>query len=274
MFTLHHIEDLERPELAPYRTLKRPAEHEAQGIFVAEGDKVVKRLLESGFEVLSVVLPAHRLVEFEPHLVTRPEVGLPVYVVSRKGVLEALVGFEMFQGVLAVGRIPSASTLETMLAPPAPRLLVAVDGLTSAENMGVLTRNCAAFGVQGLIVGETCASPFLRRAVRNSMGTIFKLPVFTSPELVASLVALRSRGVRCFAAHPHTNQKFLSQADLTGDCCIVFGSEGHGLSPGVLHACDEAVAIPMSRGVDSLNVSAAAAVFLFEALRQRGKGFA
>jgi tRNA G18 (ribose-2'-O)-methylase SpoU len=271
MFHVRQIENLDLPELAPYRTLKRPIEHEAQGIFVAEGDKVVRRLLESHFEVVSVLLPAARLAEFEPLLATRKEKQIPVYSVVRKGMLEELIGFEMFQGVLAVGKIPATPTLDSLLALPSPRLLVAVDGLTSAENMGVLTRNCAAFGVQALIVGETCASPFLRRAVRNSMGTIFRLPVLAAPNLAAALGHLQSQGVRCVAAHPHTEQRCLSQTDLHDDCCLVFGSEGHGISPTVLAACAEAVAIPMSPGVDSLNVSAAAAVFLYEANRQRDK---
>jgi TrmH family RNA methyltransferase len=82
---------------------------------------------------------------------------------------------------------------------------------------------------------------------------------------------LRQRGIRCIAAHPHTDKKFLSQTDFSGDCCLVFGSEGDGISPAVLAACDEAVAIPMPPEVDSLNVGAAAAVFLYEAARQRRK---
>ena len=269
MFHVRHIENLDLPELAPYRTLRRPTEHAAQGIFVAEGDKVVRRLLESHFEVLSVLLSAARLAEFEPLLAIRKEQVIPTYAVARKGVLEALIGFEMFQGVLAVGRIPAATSLATILAVPRPGLFVAVDGLTSAENMGVLTRNCAAFGVQALIVGETCASPYLRRAVRNSMGTIFRLPVLESSNLATTLTQLRRSGVRCIAAHPHSEQILLGQTDLRGDCCLVFGSEGHGISPAVLAACDDAVAIPMASGVDSLNVSAAAAVFLYEAGRQR-----
>ena len=81
---------------------------------------------------------------------------------------------------------------------------------------------------------------------------------------------LRARGVRCLAAHPHTEKKFLAAADFSGDVCIVLGSEGTGISQSVLAACDEAVAIPMANGVDSLNVASAAAVFLYEAARQRG----
>jgi len=273
MIRVQTIDSLELPELAPYRTLRRAAEHEALGIFVAEGDKVVRRLLESGFGVVSVLLPENRLAEFEPLLRARPETEIPVFAVTKKSVLEELVGFEMFQGVLAIGKIPTIVTLDKIIAASArPRLLAAVDGLTSAENIGLLVRNCAAFGVQALIVGETSSSPFLRRAVRNSMGTIFQLPVVTSNGLVDSLQTLRRHGIRCLAAHPHTEKKLLAQADFTSDCCVVFGSEGNGLSPNVLAACDEAVAIPMATGVDSLNVGAAAAVFLYEATRQREKG--
>ena len=281
MICVQKIDSLELPELSPYRTLRRAAEHAAQGIFVAEGDKVVRRLLESDFGVVSVLLPESRVAEFEPLLRARPEKDIPVYAVTKKSVLEELVGFEMFQGVLAIGKIPAVVTLEKILTDgPSPKLFAAVDGLTSAENVGLLVRNCAAFAVQALIVGETSSSPFLRRAVRNSMGTIFQLPIVElKPEsrenrtltLMATLRDLRARGIRCIAAHPHTEKKFLSQADFTHDCCIVFGSEGNGLSPEVLAACDEAVAVPMANGVDSLNVGAAAAVFLYEAARQRGK---
>ncbi len=118
------------------------------------------------------------------------------------------------------------------------------------------------------------------------MGTIFQLPVVevgtaryavrssqrddpTQTTLAQTLRDLRSRGIRCIAAHPRAGSKTLSQADFSGDCCLVFGSEGHGISKTVLEACDECVAIPMANGVDSLNVGAAAAVFLYEANRQR-----
>jgi TrmH family RNA methyltransferase len=120
------------------------------------------------------------------------------------------------------------------------------------------------------------------------MGTILQLPVVelaklgqrhqfttkphaTAQTLVECLKELHTRGVRCLAAHPHTNNHFLSQADFSGDCCIVFGSEGNGISAPVLEVCDEAVVIPMPPTVDSLNVGAAAAVFLYEVNRQRGK---
>ena len=265
---IERITALDRPELAPYATLRQSREHRSAGLFVAEGDKVVRRLLASDFGVVSVLLPARRLAEFEPLIQARPE-DVAVYVMEIAE-LEKLTGFPFFQGVLAVGQIPRTHTLDSILATtPSPRFFVAIDGLTNSENVGVIVRNCAAFGAQALIVDDSSASPFLRRSVRNSMGTIFKLPIVETESLAAALGQLRSRGVRVIAAHPQPGQQSIHVADFRRDCCVVLGSEGPGLSSEVLAACDEMVAIPMAAEVDSLNVGSAAAVFLYEAARQR-----
>src|SRR5579859_3071385 len=169
MLRVQKIDSLDLPELQPYRTMRRQLEHRQQGIFVAEGEKVVRRLLASAFGVISVLLPQKWLDELRPLLESRPE-RIHVFV-APKALLEQLTGFSMYQGLLAVGKIPNPRTLdEVMGAAEHPFLLVATDGLTSAENLGALVRNCAAFGVQALLVGESCTSPFLRRAVRSSMG--------------------------------------------------------------------------------------------------------
>ena len=271
VFTAQPIDDFELPELTPYRTMRRLHEHRQQGIFVAEGEKVVRRLFESDFEVVSALLPEKWLREHEALLQARPE-NVRVFVAEKK-LLETLTGFSMYQGVLAVGRVPQPQPLEVLLERcPSPRLLVAVDGLCQAENVGGVMRNAAALGVQLFIAGETSSSPFLRRAVRSSMGGIFKVPVLETDNLVRTLGELRQRGIRCVAAHPHTERDTLAACDLRGDCCLVLGSEGHGISPAVLAACDAMAAIPMHRDVDSLNVSNASAVFLYEANRQRGRG--
>jgi len=268
MFHVQPIESFDDPHLTPYRTMRRQMEQRHQGIFVAEGVKVVRRLLESRFGVVSMLLPEKWIPEFEPLLNARSE-NVRVYV-AEKPLLETLTGFSMYQGVLAVGKVPEPPSLDAiLLASPRPWLLVAVDELSNAENMGALVRNCAAFGAHALLVGETSNSPYLRRAVRNSMGNIFKLPALEVLSLVQTLWQLRDRNIRCIAAHPHAEQKTLAQAELAGDCCLVFGSEGHGINPAVLDACDEAVAVPMANGVDSLNVGSAGAVFLYEAWRQR-----
>ncbi len=268
MFRVHPIENFDRPELQPYRTMRWQMEHRARGIFVAEGEKVVRRLLNSRFTVVSVLLPERWFRDLEPVLQSRPEM-IEVFVAEKK-LLETLTGFSMYQGLLAIGKIPEPTPLPEILnASSRPWFLVAVEGLSSAENMGALVRNSAAFNAQAIIVGDTCVSPFLRRAVRSSMGSVLELPIVETSSLLSTLAQLRARGIRCVAAHPHAEGKTLSQADFKSDCCILFGSEGYGISPGALAACDEAAAIPMPPTVDSLNVASAAAVFLYEANRQR-----
>lgn len=310
MLHIQRIDSFDLPELAPYRTLRYQFAHRDQGIFVAEGEKVVRRLIESRLPVVSLMLPEKWLPDFQQHLARRVE-DITVFV-GAKELLEQLTGFTMYQGVLAVGKVPPQPSLETVLqAGSRPLLLLAADELSNAQNMGVLVRNCAAFAANALLVGETCCSPFLRRAVRASMGTVFTLPVIevgnellshrgqrrqkARPELqdengermeaaardpapppvgadglAETIRQLRTHGVRCIAAHPHTDKRTLPQADFRGDCCIVLGSEGQGINPAVLEQCDEAVAVPMPPDVDSLNVGSASAVFLYEAARQRG----
>ena len=269
MFTVRKIDSFDLPSLQPYRTMRRQLEHRQQGIFVAEGEKVVRRLLESRCTVVSLLLPEKWLGELEYLLIARPE-NITVYVAEKK-LLEGLTGFSMCQGLLGVGKIPAQRSLAEILEKSSrPWLLTAVDSLSNAENLGALARNCAAFKAQALIIGETCCSPFLRRAVRSSMGTIFQLPVIETASLQSTLREVKKCGMRVIAAHPHVEKRSVSQADFVNDCCIVFGSEGHGIGRAILESCDDAVAIPMSPTVDSLNVASAAAVFLYEALRQRG----
>ena len=268
MFRVHKIDSFDLPSLHPYRTMRRQMEHREQGIFVAEGEKVVRRLLESPLTVVSLLLPQKWADELEPILQKRTE-NVDVYVAEKER-LETLTGFSMYQGLLAVGKVPQQRSLKEILEKsPRPWLLAAIDSLSNAENLGALVRNCAAFDVQPLLIGETSCSPFLRRAVRSSMGTIFQLPLIETTSLSATLREVQAHGIRVVAAHPHQTQRVIFHADFQRDCCLVFGSEGNGIAPDILKQCDDVVAIPMPPMIDSLNVASAAAVFLYEAHRQR-----
>ena len=217
---------------------------------------------------MTLLTPAW-LEKLEPSLRASPE-EIRVYV-GERALLETITGYQLHQGALAVANIPPQPGWAALLDSAArPLLLAAVEGIASAENLGAVVRGCAAFGVSFLIVGETCGSPFQRRAVSGSMGTIFEQPVARVENLVATLAALRARGVRCLAANPRPGAQELRAADLRGDCCLVFGAEGPGLTAAALAACDGEVMIPMPSHMSSLNVAAAAAVFLYEATRQRG----
>jgi len=262
------VQSLDVPELALYRTLRRIEEHERAGVLVAANAKVIKRLLASRFTVVSALVTPAWLEKLEPLLRARPE-EIHVFVAERP-LLETITGYKMHQGALAVAKIPPQPDFETLLNnSPRPLLLAAVEGIASAENLGAVVRSCAAFGAHFLVVGETCGSPFQRRAVSGSMGTVFEQPVARVENLVAALTALRARGVRCLAAHPRPEAKDLTAVDLRGDCCLLFGAEGPGLTPAALAACDDMVEIPMPSYMNSLNVAVATGVFLYEATRQR-----
>ena len=265
---IKHIQSLDLPELELYLTLKRVEEHERAGVLVAANSKVVQRLLTSRFTVMSVLVTQDWLDKLEPQLSARTE-DITVYVAD-KPLLETITGYKMHQCALAVAKIPPQPTFEELLAnSPRPLLLAAAEGIASTDNLGAIVRSCAAFGAHFFIAGETCGSPFQRRAVSGSMGSIFEQPVVHVDNLVEKLNTLRAQGVRCLAAHPRADAKKLTDADLRGDCCLVFGTEGPGLSNAVLAACDDILEIPMPSHMNSLNVATCAAVFLYEAMRQR-----
>ncbi len=265
------ITSLDAPYLRPYRTLRRPADHYKEGIFVAEGEKVVERLLMSSFTIVSILatetwLERIRRTQGAPRL---PEV--PIYLAGRD-LMEEIVGFNLHQGIMAVARVPEERSLdETIRAIAAPHLLVALDGLVNAENVGVVIRNCAAFGVDALVVGASSSSPYLRRAVRNSMGTVFDMRIVHVDDLPEALRGLsREYGTKVVATTPAGTPIHTSNA-LRGNCCIVLGNEGEGISDDVLEACTDRVSIPMLNDTDSLNVASASAVFLYEARRERDR---
>ena len=168
MITTVPVISLDHPDLAPYRTLRQSVEQFRKGLFIAEGTIVVQRLLESAHTILSVLIAPEWLGEYRDRLAARSE-HITVFVGEKK-LLNTIVGYNLHQSIMALAKIPHQETLEEMFSrSPSPWLLAAIDGLTNAENIGVLVRNCTAFGVQAILVGETSSSPYLRRAVRNSM---------------------------------------------------------------------------------------------------------
>lgn len=267
-WTVLPVQSLEMPGLAPYRTLRRPLEHIRQHIFVAEGEKVVRRLLASQLEIVSLLLTEEWYGQLgQDGLPDRGGEGVSVYIAPRP-LLESIVGFNLHQGIMAVAKVPKEPLIDEVVTKP-PHLLVALDRLANAENVGIVVRNCVAFGVHGLIVGPASSSPYLRRAVRNSMGAVFQLPVIHVEDLPSALRQLRQdHGTTVVAADPNGSVP-IARSRLMTNVCIVLGGEGEGISFPVLNVADVRVAIPMMNGTDSLNVANASAVFLYEVQRQR-----
>jgi len=272
MLHIHYLEDFDRPELAPFKTLRRRKDMERLDQFVVEGDKCVRRLLDSRvpYQIESLMLTPEWLLRLRGELEARPE-DIHAYVAGHHAI-EEFTGFRVNQDVKVTARVIEHRTLQSVSSgAPQPWLLVACDGLSNAENMGTVIRNTAAFGGHALLVGETSTSPLLTRTIRASMGTVFELPFVHEENLVNALKDLKRQDVRIVGAHAHAKQKTIGDVDFRGDICLVFGSEGHGLSPKVEAVCDDLVIIPIAPRVDSLNVGSAVAVFLYEAARQRGR---
>lgn len=266
---VHTVTNIRIPELQPFRTLRRSKEQFDKGLFIAEGEKVFTRLLASGLRIRSILLTDAWFERKRAEIDALPTA--PLVYVSSQETLEEIVGFALHQGIMALAEIPAQPELGGMMRDgPRPRLLLAIDDLVNAENVGVIVRNARAFGATGIIVGETSSSPYLRRAVRNSLGTVFSLPVLHVADLASALRSLSTEyGTAVFAAETRRASRPIDQADLTVDVCVVVGGEDKGIRQSVLSVCDGIVEIPMVEGMDSVNVANAAAVCLYEAQRQR-----
>ena len=264
------IISLDVAELEPYCTMRRTMEHRAQGIFVAEGEKVVRRLIESDLQIVSILLTQDWFDRYSNLLFGR-HVEQDIFV-AEKTLLEQIVGYGLHQGIMAIGRVPEAMDIFKFSSECSiPRFFVAVDGIANSENMGVIVRNCAAFGVQILISGETSCDPYLRRSVRNSMGTIFELPIAKVDDLSKTLETLQNKfAIQIIAADPKSDSENISDVDLRSDVCLVFGSEGEGISRKVIKECGTRMKIRMYHDVDSINVASSVGIILYEVVQQRG----
>ena len=249
--------------LTPFRTLRRSDGNVPEGCFIGDGRKVVRRMLESDLRLRTVVLTERWLEFFKPVLALRKD-DAQVLVVDRE-VVDGIIGYKVHQGVMALAEIPAPPRLEDLTAAPNP-LLVALDGVADAENVGAIVRTCAAFGVTGLIIGPQTCSPWVRRAVRVSLGGVLRVPVHASTDLAATLRSLPSPS---YAAHIHGENRASWETDLAKPACIVLGGEADGVTAPVIAACRHVVYIPMAPGWDCLNVTASAAALLYEATRVR-----
>ncbi len=272
------VADVDDPRVADYRSMRRFAALRHSRTFVAEGTRVLVHLLASPLRIRSLLLEPRWVDEFRPALEARPEADLDVFVCTREE-LQRIVGFHVHHGAMAVADEPTSPDLFEFARATPRHVLVALDGVSAAENVGAVVRSMAGIGADGLIVDRVTCDPFVRRAARVSMGGIFRIPVWRVDDLPATIARLRAEcGTRSVAAHNHPPVVDLDRADVSGDLLIVLGSEATGLSPAVLDACDERVMIPMRGDWGCINVASAAAVFLWEAARrrrsQRGDRFA
>lgn len=260
------VQSIDDPRLAPYRQLNERNLTRHSGLFVAEGDKVVERLIGSQFEVASILAEVPYTERYAP----RVSPDTPVYVASR-ALLEATIGFNFHRGVVACGRRRQRRSVAELLLPlplgerTERTTLVVCPDVQDPTNLGSIIRTAAAFGCAGIILGGKCSDPFSRRVLRVSMGAALYLPIVESLVLTTDLRQLAAAGFELVATVVgDPAAEHLASARPAARTAILLGSEGHGLSAECLALCNRRVTIPIQLGVDSLNVAVAAAVVLHQ----------
>ena len=252
------IESLDDPRLDVYRSLKTQNLQRDNGLFIAEGPTVVERVLRSNFQVRSVLISDSKFASFEDRLPS----NIPVYRLKSE-LADSLVGFNFHCGVMASVVRCQPQTLEALLPPTGPALVLAGDRIVDPENVGALVRIAAAFGASVVIFGRGSADAFSRRVLRVSMGNVLFLPVIEQVDLSVVLDDLRKQHhfqicstVLDSNALPLATHKFPERT------VLVMGNEYDGVSPEVQKITTARLTIPMLNGTDSLNVAVSSAIFL------------
>lgn len=269
------ITDFHAQELDPYARLTqnqlRNRLEPEKGIFIAESPKVIDRALDAGYKPVSLLM--------ERKQITGPAAGIlsrcgdaPVYTAERE-MLAELTGFELTRGVLCAFHRPAPRPVEE-LCKNARRVAV-LEGIVDSTNVGAIFRSAAALNMDAVLINPSCCDPLCRRAVRVSMGTVFQVPWGQLGETPADwpekgMDILHSLGFKTAAMALSDRSVSIDDEQLAKEpkLAIVLGTEGDGLAAGTIASCDYTVKIPMSHGVDSLNVAAASAVAFWQLGRQ------
>lgn len=254
------IDDATDPRIAAYRDIRERDLVGRQGRFVAEG-KVVLRMLFSAarFEPESALVLESRLVGMTDVLGAAP-IAMPVYVASRP-VMDAIAGFPVHRGVLAIGRRGQADDVAGLLASlPEPTVVVVLAGIANHDNVGAIFRNAAAFGAAGVLLDTASCDPLYRKAIRVSAGAVLGVPYATGGAAAELRTALAAAGFTQLALSPRGREDIRGVAR-PARLAIWLGSEGDGL-PATILAELQTVRIAMAPDFDSLNVAAASAVAL------------
>ena len=269
------ITDFHAPELDPYARLTqnqlRNRLEPEKGIFIAESPKVIDRALDAGYKPVSLLM--------ERKQITGPAAGIlsrcgdaPVYTADRE-MLAELTGFELTRGVLCAFRRPAPRPVEE-LCKNARRVAV-LEGIVDSTNVGAIFRSAAALNMDAVLINPSCCDPLCRRAVRVSMGTVFQMPWGQLGETPADwpekgMDILHSLGFKTAAMALSDRSVSIDDEQLAKEpkLAVVLGTEGDGLAADTIASCDYTVRIPMSHGVDSLNVAAASAVAFWQLGKQ------
>jgi len=264
MAELHEITDADDPRLADYRDLRdvelRKHLEASEGLFLAEGEKVVRRAVEGGFAVRSFLMAPRWLDGLADVL---DGTRAPCYVVTEE-LAERVSGFHVHRGALASLERQPLPSVESVLA--GARTVLVLEDVVDHTNVGATFRSAAALGVDAVLLSPRCADPLYRRAIKVAMGAVFSVPYARIEHWYDALSQLREEGFTTVALALTDDAVELEEAVAGVDrLALVMGTEGHGLSDRWLTTSDVRAVIPMAAGVDSLNVAAATAVACYVA---------
>ena len=265
------IGDFLSPELDVFARLTeaelRSKVEPEKGVFIAESPKVIGLALDAGYEPLSILVERRHIDGQARGIIDRCD-GIPVYTAS-DDVLARLTGYRLSRGVLCAMRRPALRKAEELCGEA--RRVVVLDGIMDSTNVGAIIRSAAALGMDAVLVTPSCNDPLCRRSVRVSMGTVFQVPWTrigkdSSEWPQRGIEMLRRMGFKTVAMALSDTAMRIDDPRLVSEdkLAIVMGTEGSGLAPDTIAGCDYTVCIPMSHGVDSLNVAAASAVAFWQ----------
>lgn len=257
------VADPADPRLADYRDLRdvqlRTSVEARHGLFLAEGEKVVRRALAAGYPVRSFLVTPRGRDALADVLAAA---AAPAYLVEEE-LSRRIAGFPVHRGVLAsMQRLPLPSVAAVTAG---ARRLVVCEDIVDHTNVGAIFRCAAGLGVDGVVLSPRCADPLYRRSVKVSMGAVFTVHYARMADWYDGLAELRAAGFQLLALTPDQSAVPMDKAAFGERVALLLGTEGDGLSSRWLSQADQAVRIPMSpraveHGVDSLNVTAAAAI--------------
>lgn len=260
--------DASDPRVEPYRSLRDPdlvKAGEGEGWFIGEQALVLERMLATPGATISILASA-KMAARAVSLREASRDPSPPILVAEDSVLESIVGFDLHRGLLALGRRPSdgRARIDAALADRSrPAALLGCEDIRNIDNIGLLFRNAAAFGVDGVLLSPECHDPLYRKSLRVSIGHALDVPFSRLGDWIGELARLRERhGVTILGAATDPKAIAIHELEAPSRFALLMGSEFPGLTERAKQACDHLVRIPMASGIDSLNVGVAAAVCL------------
>jgi tRNA G18 (ribose-2'-O)-methylase SpoU len=273
MTSLTRIGDPDDPRISSYREIRERDLIRRENRFVAEGTVVLNLLVDAhvggtGFAAESLLLLENR-VEGLSSLIERLPDDIPVYIASR-AVMNAIAGFDIHRGVLALGmRRRSPSIADLLAALPEKALVVAACGIANHDNIGAIFRNAAAFGADAVLLDGTCCDPLYRKALRVSVGSVLRLPYAREGSIADLLTAVHGAGFTLWGLSPK-GATDIRDIEPGHRAALMTGTEGEGL-PSKILASIRTARIPQAPGLDSLNAGTATGVALFSIASAMGR---